>query len=85
VRAGHTDIAEATARRALLAEPGNADALVALLAARDLLGKADATELPPLPKERTALSPLGRELMSELLARRAGPAAARAFADAAHE
>jgi hypothetical protein len=81
VRAGRTHLAETTAERALAAEPGNADALVALLVARDLLGKGDAAiAAEALPSARSSLSPLGRELMSELLARRVGTDAARVFA-----
>jgi hypothetical protein len=77
-------LAETTAERALAAEPGNADALVALLVARDLLGKGDAAiSAEALPSARSSLSPLGRELMSELLERRVGKDAARAFGEAA--
>ena len=84
VRVGRTHLAETTAERALAAEPGNADALVALLVARDLLGKGDdAIAAEALPSARSSLSPLGRELMVELLARRGGDTAAKAFAEAA--
>jgi tetratricopeptide (TPR) repeat protein len=83
VRVGRTHLAETTAERALAAEPGNADALVALLVARDLLGKGDAAiSAEALPSARSTLSPLGRELMGELLERRVGNAAAKAFAEA---
>lgn len=84
VRAGRVHLAEKMARRALSAEPGSADALVALLSARDLLGISDdGVAIPSLPADRSLLSPLGRELMGDLLARRVGAAASRLFIDAA--
>jgi len=85
VRAGNVDDAGTLALRALRAEPGNTDALVAVLAARDLGSKAvsDFSDGIRLPSDRTPLSPLGRDVMRELLSRRAGHAAAAAFGSAA--
>jgi len=81
VRAGQLELADSVARRVLAAEPGNTDALVALLAARDLgASRDDVSPWPgPLPGDRSPPSALAREVMAELLSRRAGRAATRTF------
>jgi tetratricopeptide (TPR) repeat protein len=85
VRAGRTDVADHAATIALRAEPGNTDALVAILAASDLKQEdlvAFEKWARALPVDRTPPSALARELMGELLSRRVGREAARAWAEA---
>ncbi len=78
---GLGDIAETESERVLVADPDDADAWVAALVSADLAGDETrfakvARQLGPDP---LALGPLAQRLFAELLARRAGPDAARAF------
>jgi tetratricopeptide (TPR) repeat protein len=81
IRSGRVEFAEATANRALGAEPGSTDARIAALAGADFSHDERSFDdlVKRLPKARTEPTDLGARVMSELLLRRLGPEAARAF------
>jgi tetratricopeptide (TPR) repeat protein len=78
---GRAATARAQAELVLGADPADATARVALATAADLAGDpaALAAALRDLPSRSVPLTPLARLLLGELLARRVGDAAARAF------
>lgn len=80
---GEAELALKEAGLRLAAHPEESDARVAFALAADLMTDegALAKALGRLPSAPEALSPWGRVLMAELLARRAGPDAAAAWID----
>jgi tetratricopeptide (TPR) repeat protein len=78
-------VARPLAELVLAADPADGSARVALAAAADLSGDADALGralIAPTSIALTPPSPLARLVLAELLARRVGPAAARAAYEA---
>jgi tetratricopeptide (TPR) repeat protein len=84
IAAARPDLAEALATRALISDPGDVDAKVIVLLAADLGQKEDilVRQATSLPVDRTTPSDVSTRFMEELLARRVGDGAARAFHDA---
>ncbi|MCC6214550.1 MAG: hypothetical protein IT376_06755 [Polyangiaceae bacterium] len=81
---GHHEAALAVAERVLGADPTNGDAWVArMLAAEGLGDRARLGAAAIADVELVAPGPLGARLLTELLARRISPEAARAWRDAA--
>lgn len=82
---GQLAIAKSAASRALNAEPENGQALIAALVVADLEGDADAFRnlLRKRPGSLGLPDPLAARLFGELLSRRAGPEAAKAWQAAA--
>jgi uncharacterized protein with PIN domain len=84
VAVGAAFFAKDQAELVLAADPGDGDARIAAVVAADLLRDDDALthamaiEVSP----STTLSPLASVLMAELLERRAGPAAKKAWLEA---
>lgn len=78
---GNSRVARAQAGHVLSANPGDGDAVIALWVAADLEG--EPLPLPPIPEAATPPGPLALRLMAEMLARRAGADAARAWLHAA--
>jgi hypothetical protein len=78
---GAASFARTQAELVLAADPGDADARVAAAVAADLLRDDDALEraTTAVPSSRAPLSPLAGLLMAELLERRVGPAAKKAW------
>lgn len=90
VRAAALGLVDAARERGALvlgAEPANASARIAVAAAADLSGDtaALAGAMRRVPARSTAPSPLSRVLFAEVLARRVGVDAARAWLDALPE
>jgi tetratricopeptide (TPR) repeat protein len=82
---GSIPFARAQADLVLAADPGDGDARVAATVAADLARDDVALEraVSAMPRVGAPLSPLATLLMAELLARRIGPDAQRAWMDAA--
>jgi tetratricopeptide (TPR) repeat protein len=78
---GRFEIARRESERALAADPGDADAWVAALVAADALRDTDrfVTALRALGSAPLTPSPLGARLLVELIGRRVGKDAARAW------
>ena len=81
---GAASFAQAQAELVLAADPGDADARVAAAVAADLLRDDDALlrAMSAPPTSRATISPLAGLLMGELLERRVGSDAKRAWIDA---
>jgi tetratricopeptide (TPR) repeat protein len=81
---GRPDLAARIAELSLVSDPGDASARIAALTAADLEQKDEtlARLLLPMPKDRIPPSAHAIELMEQLLSRRSGSEAARAWAEA---
>ncbi len=76
---GRPSLALEQAKRVLATDPSNADAWVAALVARDILGHQDQLSELRIPEEMTTPGRLGAFLFAEFLWRRVGETAARAW------
>lgn len=83
IELGRPELAVELVRPVAAADPVDTDARIVMLLAADLARDEDtfAASVAPLPELRTRPTPLAAALMQELLARRAGPRAARAWAE----